>query len=192
VTAKEFRVGIIGLGRIGAVHVEAWDALEGARVVAACDSSDEACAAAASKGLAAFSDPRMMLEAVEVDAVGICAPPNQHEPLAEVCFAMGVPVLCEKPLAADGTAATRLVESAGLEVVRISYLFGSLLPLMLGVRTFQRLLRPFREPSGDADLSVPPAPVNAVLTALVAAETALARRVTIPFGSSLLIVARKK
>jgi len=87
--------------------------------------------------------------------------------------------------------AARLVEDAGLEVVRIRYLFGSLLPLMLGVRMVQRLLRAFREPRGDADLAVPSAPVNAMLTALVALEARLARRFTIPFGSSLLIVARK-
>ena len=87
--------------------------------------------------------------------------------------------------------AARLVEDAGLEVVRISYLFGSLLPLMLGVRTLQRVMRVFREPRGDADLTVPSAPVNTILTALVRAEAALARRIQIPFGSSLMVVARK-
>ena len=87
--------------------------------------------------------------------------------------------------------AARLVEDAGLEVVRIHYLFGSLLPLMLSVRTLQRMLRAFREPTGDADLAVPSAPVNALLTALVATEAALARRFTVPFGSSLMVVARK-
>ena len=87
--------------------------------------------------------------------------------------------------------ALRLVEDAGLEVVKISYLFGSLLPLMLGVRTLQRVLRVFREPRGDADLTVPSAPINAILTTLVGAEAALARRMSIPFGSSLMVVARK-
>jgi hypothetical protein len=33
--------------------------------------------------------------------------------------------------------AARLVEDAGLEVVRIRYMFGSLLPLMLTVRALQ-------------------------------------------------------
>ena len=87
--------------------------------------------------------------------------------------------------------AARLIEDAGLEVVRISYLFGSLLPLMLGVRTLQRVLRVFREPRGDADLTLPSAPVNAILTTLVVAEAAFARRMRIPFGSSLMVVARK-
>jgi len=87
--------------------------------------------------------------------------------------------------------AARLVASAGLQPVRIRYVFASLLPLMLAVRRVQRLLRPFRELRGDTDLIVPPAPLNAILTGLVSGEAALARRVPMPFGSSLLIVARK-
>lgn len=84
-----------------------------------------------------------------------------------------------------------LVQNAGLEPSRISYLFGSLVPLMLAVRKAQAMRRSYRAPSGDEDLMVPSAPVNRVLTALVRAEVALASRVTMPFGSSLLIVARK-
>jgi ubiquinone/menaquinone biosynthesis C-methylase UbiE len=87
--------------------------------------------------------------------------------------------------------ASRLLADAGLEPVRISYLFASLLPLMLAVRKVQAMFRPFREPKGDADLTVPAAPINATLTWLVRWEAALARRVRMPFGSSLLIVGRK-
>ena len=87
--------------------------------------------------------------------------------------------------------ATALVRDAGLEPTRISYLFGSLVPLMLAVRRAQAMRRRYRTPTGDEDLTVPSPPVNLALTALVRAEVALASRVTIPFGSSLLIVARK-
>lgn len=87
--------------------------------------------------------------------------------------------------------AAALIEDAGLQVARIQYLFASLLPLMLAVRRVQLMLRRFREPRGDADLTVPPAAVNAILTGLVSGEAALARRVSMPFGSSLLVVARK-
>ena len=85
----------------------------------------------------------------------------------------------------------RLVEDAGLEVVRVAYLFASLVPMILAVRTAQRMRRLFRAPSGDAELHVPPAPVNAILSGLVKAEAALARWLPMPFGSSLLVVARK-
>lgn len=84
-----------------------------------------------------------------------------------------------------------LLEQAGLEPVRLAFLFASLLPLMLAVRMGQRLLRVWRLPRGDEDLVVPSAPINAVLTAIVTAEAALARRVPMPFGSSLMVVAKK-
>lgn len=87
--------------------------------------------------------------------------------------------------------ARRLLDDAGLEPVRVAFLFGSLLPLMLAVRMAQRVQRLWRVPRGDEDLVVPPVPINALLTAVVRAEAALARRVPIPFGSSLMIVARK-
>ena len=88
--------------------------------------------------------------------------------------------------------AERLLKGAGLEPVRVTYLFGSLVPLMLAVRWVQKVLRPIRPPDGDADLTIPPPPINTMLTLLVSGEAALARRqVWLPFGSSLLIVAKK-
>lgn len=85
----------------------------------------------------------------------------------------------------------RLLEAAGLRPVRVGFLFGSVLPLMLAVRMVQRVMRQVREPKGDADLTVPIAPVNAALTAVLTVEEQLARFVPIPFGSSLMVVARK-
>jgi SAM-dependent methyltransferase len=87
--------------------------------------------------------------------------------------------------------AARLVRGAGLQVERAVYLFGSLVPLLLVRRGVQRMLRPWRGPRPAADIAVPSAPVNAILTCLVVAEAALAPRVRLPVGSSVLIVARK-
>jgi ubiquinone/menaquinone biosynthesis C-methylase UbiE len=84
-----------------------------------------------------------------------------------------------------------LFEDAGLRVVRASYLFGTLLPLMYTTRLIQRLTRPYRKLSPDSDIGVPSAPINAVLTWLVMKEAALARSLPMPAGSSLLVVARK-
>jgi ubiquinone/menaquinone biosynthesis C-methylase UbiE len=88
--------------------------------------------------------------------------------------------------------ARQLVERAGLEVERVSYLFASLFPLMLATRVSQRLLRPYRRPRRDQDIAVPAAPLNQALTWLVSGEVALARRIPMPIGSSLLVVARKR
>ena len=84
-----------------------------------------------------------------------------------------------------------LLAAAGLQPVRITYVFASILPMVLSIRLAQRMLRVFRGPSGIEDLQVPSAPVNAALSWLVRGEAALARRIPMPFGSSLMIVGRK-
>jgi SAM-dependent methyltransferase len=88
-------------------------------------------------------------------------------------------------------SARRLVEGAGLRVERVSFHFASVLPVIAAARFAQRILRPLRGVRGDADIAVPAAPVNQVLTALVTAEAAIARRWPMPIGSSILVVGRK-
>jgi SAM-dependent methyltransferase len=88
-------------------------------------------------------------------------------------------------------SARALFAQAGLRVERVSFLFGTLFPLMLPVRFAQRLLRPFRGHRPDTDIAVPSAPVNGLLTALVMAEAKIARRFSLPVGSSLLVVGKK-
>jgi len=83
------------------------------------------------------------------------------------------------------------VEEAGLRLERASFMFGSLFPMMLCARLLQRLTRPFRSVRDDIDIAVPSYPVNQVLSMIVRAEAAVAARVPMPFGSSLLVVARK-
>jgi len=84
-----------------------------------------------------------------------------------------------------------LMEQAGLRVERVSFLFASLFPLMLGTRLAQRVSRPFRQVREDSDISVPPGPLNAALATVLRAEAAVSRRLPMPIGSSLLIVATK-
>ena len=88
-------------------------------------------------------------------------------------------------------SARELVESAGLRVERVSFAFATLFPLMLIVRTTQRLLRPFRDGPSHTDIDVPWAPINAALMLLLDGEAALSRHIDMPIGTSLIIVARK-
>lgn len=82
----------------------------------------------------------------------------------------------------------RHFERAGFEIRRLTYTNASILPLVAGVRFAQRL-GGIRESS--TDISVPAAPVNAALSALLAAEAAALRIVDMPIGSSLLALCRK-
>jgi ubiquinone/menaquinone biosynthesis C-methylase UbiE len=89
------------------------------------------------------------------------------------------------------SSASRLLEQAGLRVERAQYLFAVTFPIMLVVRTAQRVSRPFRSLRDDTDIAVPSAWANATLAALLRLEYAVSRRVALPFGSSVLVVGRK-
>lgn len=86
----------------------------------------------------------------------------------------------------------RITEGAGLQVQRVTYLFGSLFPMMLAVRVAARRNRSDAKPD-DWEFSVPAAPINQALTWLLRGEAALTRHLPIaPAGSSALVVARKR
>ena len=90
-----------------------------------------------------------------------------------------------------------IVESAGLRVQRLTYLFATLFPAMLVARglnrgTGQSRGGPSDPPlSSDWEMRVPPAPINAALTWVLSAEAAISQHVAMPAGSSVLVVARK-
>jgi hypothetical protein len=71
------------------------------------------------------------------------------------------------------------------------YTHAALFPVMVTVRGMQRLVGLAPEDDALGDITVPPAPVNAALSAALALEAGLARVVPMPFGSSLLCLARK-
>lgn len=82
------------------------------------------------------------------------------------------------------------LETAGFRVERMSYTNCVTFPITLAVRAFDRWSGRVTQAS-DADLRVPPAPVNAVFNLALAAEARLLRAVNLPIGTSLLCVARR-
>ena len=83
-----------------------------------------------------------------------------------------------------------IVEDAGLKVNQLTYLFATLFPMMLAVRALRRDATS-SDGEGDWEMRVPPAPINGALTMLLAAEAAISRRIPMPAGSSVLVVARR-
>jgi len=78
------------------------------------------------------------------------------------------------------------LERAGFSVKRLTYTNASILPLLAGVRFGQRLLG---HHESTQEISVPPRPVNAALSAVLALEAAALRVIDMPIGSSLLTLA---
>jgi SAM-dependent methyltransferase len=84
-----------------------------------------------------------------------------------------------------------LLERHGLRVERVSYTHATLFPLIYAVRAWQRWRGGGVAPPSEAEISVPVAPVNAALTAALVVESWLLRAVNMPFGSSVICLARK-
>lgn len=84
-----------------------------------------------------------------------------------------------------------LLEQHGLRVEATSYTHASLFPLIYGVRAWQRWRGGGTAEPSEGEISTPAAPVNAALTAVLAAESWLARVTPLPFGSSVIALARK-
>lgn len=84
-----------------------------------------------------------------------------------------------------------LLEGAGFEIVRLTYSHASLMPLMLPVRLAQRWRSNGRLAPGEFEITVPAAPVNAILSAVMAIEGLALRVVDMPIGSSLIAHARR-
>ena len=85
-----------------------------------------------------------------------------------------------------------VVEAGGFRIERLTFDHMSLLPLMLPVRVWHRMSAAGGTvEAGEGEITVPIAPVNAALTALVSLEAMALRAVNMPIGSSLMCLARK-
>jgi SAM-dependent methyltransferase len=86
---------------------------------------------------------------------------------------------------------TSLIEAAGLRVERISYTHATLFPLVYAVRAWQRWRGGGTAAASEAEISVPSPPINALFTGLLVLESWALRVTDMPFGSSVLCLARK-
>ncbi|MGH9218839.1 MAG: class I SAM-dependent methyltransferase, partial [Vicinamibacterales bacterium] len=85
-----------------------------------------------------------------------------------------------------------IVEHGGFLIERLTFDHMSLLPMMLPVRVWHRMRAAGgKVEAGEGEITVPIAPVNAALTALVSLEAMALRAVNMPIGSSLMCLGRK-
>lgn len=102
------RVGIIGAGRIGAIHAENLRRHPDVSAIVVTDVvSSRAGNVAAISGAEIASGPDELLESVE--AVVLCTPADMHAALIELAVTHQAPALCEKPLAMNLADADRAV-----------------------------------------------------------------------------------
>jgi UDP-N-acetyl-2-amino-2-deoxyglucuronate dehydrogenase len=108
----DFRIVVVGCGRISERHFEAIAATPGLRVAAVCDEIEERARAAAQRlGVPAFTSYREMLGETEADVAAICTPSGLHPRHGMLAAERGLHVISEKPMATRIDEANALVRA---------------------------------------------------------------------------------
>lgn len=108
------RVGVVGLGWAGQQHMQAFHDLPGVELVAIAGMEDEVRAELAETfGVArTYRDWTDLVADGGLDAVSVAVPTFLHAPITIGALEAGLHVLCEKPIARDGSEAVAMVEAA--------------------------------------------------------------------------------
>lgn len=118
------RIGIIGFGFMGGVHLSAIEQIKDATVVAVASRTRPAPNAPARGNLPQlqsgalpdtvhwYGDWHQLVQDPEVDAVDICLPTHLHQEVAIAALQQGKHVLCEKPLSLTAEACDQILASA--------------------------------------------------------------------------------
>jgi UDP-N-acetyl-2-amino-2-deoxyglucuronate dehydrogenase len=108
----EFKLALVGCGRISRNHFEALRKVSGLTLTAVCDVVPErARASAEQEGVPAFSSYEEMLQRVECDIVSICTPSGLHAAQGALAARAGKHVITEKPMAISLGQADELVKA---------------------------------------------------------------------------------
>ncbi len=94
------RWGIVGFGWVARDYMAPGIAAAGGTLVAIADPSPMAQASAMSGGILAYDTAEAMLADAALDCIYVATPNNLHADPVRAAVAAGVPVLCEKPIAA--------------------------------------------------------------------------------------------
>ena len=108
------RVALVGMGRIGRVHLQALSAARGAEVVGVYDLNTQlARERAAAAGVErVFASWREVLNDPDVHCVGVLLPHDIHEQYVIEALEAGKHVVCEKPLAPTLAECERMLAAA--------------------------------------------------------------------------------
>ncbi|HTX92269.1 MAG TPA: Gfo/Idh/MocA family oxidoreductase [Anaerolineales bacterium] len=111
---EKIKIGVIGVGQIGQVHLDNYRSLPAAEVVAIADADPERARAVGEKyGIGqVYGDFRELLRREEVQAVDICLHNNLHMPVSVAALEAGKHVYCEKPMAGSYRDAEKMFQSA--------------------------------------------------------------------------------
>jgi len=107
------RVGILGAGNIGTVHLQSAEAMSDATVAAVADTESDRRARAERLGAdETFDDYRTLLAEEDLDAVVVALPPFLHREATVAAARAGYDVFVEKPFARTSAEAEAMLAAA--------------------------------------------------------------------------------
>jgi predicted dehydrogenase len=109
---RNLRFAIIGAGFWAPYQLAGWLELSGVELAAVCDiNREKAARLAAASGAAVYTDAGHMLREERLDFVDIITSPETHAGLTALVAAVGLPVICQKPMSTDLNTAREMVEN---------------------------------------------------------------------------------
>ena len=112
--SNKIRIGIIGTGQIGKHHLDNYQKIDGADIMAVADiDAAEVHRVAGYYDIPhVFTDFRQLLNRDDIDAVDVCLHNNLHMPVTVAALEAGKHVYCEKPMAGSYRDALKMLETA--------------------------------------------------------------------------------
>ncbi|HKR09687.1 MAG TPA: Gfo/Idh/MocA family oxidoreductase [Gemmatimonadaceae bacterium] len=111
-SGKNFRIALVGCGRISKNHFEAIDKVDGLELVAVCDADPTRAEQAATENrVACFTSFEKMLKEAKADVITIATPSGLHAEQGVAAAQAGKHVVMEKPMAISLTGADALVQA---------------------------------------------------------------------------------
>lgn len=110
---SDLKVGLIGCGFFARNHAHAWQAVDGAELVAVCDRDpDKAETYARDFGVKRiYNDIDDLCENEELDFVDVVTDPANHRTAVEAIAPHKVPLICQKPMAPSIQESQSMVET---------------------------------------------------------------------------------
>ena len=111
---KKLKVGVVGVGSIATLHIQAYLNNPNVELYAFCDINEERLQKMAEQYHVekTFTDVKDMVALPELDMVSVCTWNSAHAPCTIAALQAGKHVLCEKPMATTAEEARAMQEEA--------------------------------------------------------------------------------
>jgi predicted dehydrogenase len=108
------KIGVIGVGQIGKIHLQNYQKIPGAEIaaVADIDESEAKRVAGMFKAPSYYANAQDLLARDDLDAVDVCLHNNCHMPYTVAALKSGKHVYCEKPMAGAYVDAETMLDEA--------------------------------------------------------------------------------